>query len=48
LRGGCYLDTEHGVASARALPADPARATATTGFRIAVTSERREAWIERS
>jgi formylglycine-generating enzyme required for sulfatase activity len=46
LRGGSYLDTAHGVASARVLPADPARATATTGFRIA--TERREAWIERS
>jgi formylglycine-generating enzyme required for sulfatase activity len=46
LRGGCYLDTAHGVVSARALPADPARATATTGFRIA--TDRREAWIERS
>jgi formylglycine-generating enzyme required for sulfatase activity len=34
LRGGCYLDTAHGVASSRELPADPARATPTTGFRI--------------
>jgi iron(II)-dependent oxidoreductase len=34
LRGGCHLDTEHGVASVRELPADPERATATTGFRI--------------
>lgn len=34
LRGGSYLDTAHGVASARVLPADPRRATATTGFRI--------------
>lgn len=46
LRGGSYLDTEHGVASVRELPADPARATATTGFRVVI--ERREAWIERS
>jgi formylglycine-generating enzyme required for sulfatase activity len=47
LRGGSYLDTAHGVASARELPADPARATATTGFRIAI-DPRREHWIERS
>jgi formylglycine-generating enzyme required for sulfatase activity len=47
LRGGCYLDTAHGVETVRALPADPARATATTGFRI-VIDERREAWTERS
>jgi formylglycine-generating enzyme required for sulfatase activity len=46
LRGGSYLDTEHGVASVRELPADPARPTATTGFRI--VTERREGWIERS
>jgi formylglycine-generating enzyme required for sulfatase activity len=36
VRGGSYLDTAWGVRSARALPADPARPTATTGFRIAV------------
>jgi len=36
LRGGSYLDTEWGVRSARVLPADPERATPTTGFRIAV------------
>jgi hypothetical protein len=47
LRGGSYLDTAHGVASARELPADPARATPTTGFRIAI-DERREAWTGRS
>ncbi len=41
LRGGCYLDTQHGLHAARELPADPARATATTGFRI-VFDERRE------
>jgi formylglycine-generating enzyme required for sulfatase activity len=35
LRGGCYLDHAWGVRAARALPADPMRATATTGFRIA-------------
>lgn len=34
LKGGCYLDTAHGVATARSLPADPSRATRTTGFRI--------------
>jgi formylglycine-generating enzyme required for sulfatase activity len=36
VRGGSYLDTSWGVRSARALPADPARATPTTGFRIAI------------
>jgi formylglycine-generating enzyme required for sulfatase activity len=47
LRGGSYLDTAHGVAGARELPADPARATPTTGFRIAI-DEGSEAWTERS
>jgi formylglycine-generating enzyme required for sulfatase activity len=36
VRGGCYLDTGWGLRSARVLPADPARATPTTGFRIAI------------
>ncbi len=36
VRGGSYLDTAWGVRCARALAADPARATSTTGFRIAV------------
>jgi toxoflavin biosynthesis protein ToxD len=36
VRGGSYLDTAWGVRCARALAADPARATATTGFRIAI------------
>jgi formylglycine-generating enzyme required for sulfatase activity len=36
LRGGCYLDTAWGVRCARTLAADPQRATATTGFRIAI------------
>ncbi|HEY3189523.1 MAG TPA: SUMF1/EgtB/PvdO family nonheme iron enzyme [Solirubrobacteraceae bacterium] len=36
VRGGCYLDHAWGVRAARALPADPCRATATTGFRIAI------------
>jgi formylglycine-generating enzyme required for sulfatase activity len=35
VRGGSYLDTAWGVRAARTLPADPARATCTTGFRIA-------------
>jgi formylglycine-generating enzyme required for sulfatase activity len=35
LRGGSYLDHAWGVRAARSLPADPARPTATTGFRIA-------------
>ena len=43
VRGGCYLDTQHGLHVARELPADPARATATTGFRI-VFDERRDGW----
>ena len=40
VRGGCYLDTGWGLRSSRALPADPARPTATTGFRIAIEEER--------
>jgi formylglycine-generating enzyme required for sulfatase activity len=36
VRGGSYLDTAWGVRSARALSADPERATPTTGFRIAI------------
>jgi formylglycine-generating enzyme required for sulfatase activity len=36
VRGGSYLDHAWGVRASRALPADPARATATTGFRIAL------------
>jgi formylglycine-generating enzyme required for sulfatase activity len=47
VRGGSYLDTEHGLDTRRELPADPQRATANTGFRI-VIDERREAWTERS
>lgn len=39
VRGGSYLDTAWGVRCARALPADPARATSTTGFRIAIELE---------
>jgi formylglycine-generating enzyme required for sulfatase activity len=35
VRGGSYLDHAWGVRVSRALPADPARATPTTGFRIA-------------
>lgn len=34
VRGGSYLDTAWGVRAARSLPADPARATPTTGFRF--------------
>jgi formylglycine-generating enzyme required for sulfatase activity len=47
VRGGCYLDTSHGLHAARALPADPARTTATTGFRI-VFEERRSGWTASS
>jgi formylglycine-generating enzyme required for sulfatase activity len=36
VRGGCYLDHAWGVRASRALAADPARATPTTGFRIAI------------
>jgi toxoflavin biosynthesis protein ToxD len=36
VRGGSYLDTAWGVRCARALSADPGRATSTTGFRIAI------------
>jgi formylglycine-generating enzyme required for sulfatase activity len=35
VRGGCHLDTGWGLRPSRALAADPVRATATTGFRIA-------------
>jgi formylglycine-generating enzyme required for sulfatase activity len=36
VRGGCHLDHAWGVRASRSLPADPARATHTTGFRIAL------------
>jgi formylglycine-generating enzyme required for sulfatase activity len=39
VRGGCYLDHAWGVRASRALPADPERATRTTGFRIAIGEE---------
>jgi formylglycine-generating enzyme required for sulfatase activity len=39
VRGGSYLDTAWGVRAARMLAADPERATATTGFRIAIECE---------
>jgi formylglycine-generating enzyme required for sulfatase activity len=35
VRGGCHLDTGWGLRASRSLPADPARATATTGLRLA-------------
>jgi formylglycine-generating enzyme required for sulfatase activity len=35
VRGGCHLDTGWGLRASRALPADPLRATSTTGMRIA-------------
>jgi formylglycine-generating enzyme required for sulfatase activity len=41
VRGGSYLDCAWGLRASRALPADPTRATATTGFRIAI--DRQEA-----
>src|SRR3954470_24062891 len=43
VRGGSYLDTAWGLRASRALPTDPARATHTTGFRIAVDPEERSA-----
>jgi formylglycine-generating enzyme required for sulfatase activity len=49
VRGGSYLDTQHGLHAARELPADPARATVTTGFRIVFdTHERRSGWTASS
>jgi formylglycine-generating enzyme required for sulfatase activity len=43
VRGGSYLDTGWGLRASRAQPADPARATPTTGFRIAITPDGRSA-----
>jgi formylglycine-generating enzyme required for sulfatase activity len=39
VRGGSYLDHAWGLRASRALPADPRRATATTGFRIVLERE---------
>lgn len=39
VRGGCHLDHGWGLRASRSLPADPARATHTTGFRIAVNPD---------
>jgi formylglycine-generating enzyme required for sulfatase activity len=39
VRGGSYLDHAWGLRASRALPADPHRATATTGFRIVIEKE---------
>ncbi|MDX6716721.1 MAG: hypothetical protein QOH30_3279 [Baekduia sp.] len=36
VKGGSYLDMAWGLRAARTQPADPARATRTTGFRIAI------------
>jgi formylglycine-generating enzyme required for sulfatase activity len=36
VRGGSYLDTEWGLRASRVQPADPERATNTTGFRLAM------------
>ena len=43
VRGGSYLDTGWGLRASRAQPADPARATPTTGFRIAIAPDGRSA-----
>ena len=40
VKGGSYLDTGWGLRACRALPADPARATHTTGFRIVIEDRR--------
>jgi formylglycine-generating enzyme required for sulfatase activity len=40
VKGGSYLDTGWGLRACRALPADPGRATRTTGFRIAIEDRR--------
>jgi toxoflavin biosynthesis protein ToxD len=42
LRGGSWLDSAWGVRAARALPADPGRGTATTGFRLAADCDHHE------
>jgi formylglycine-generating enzyme required for sulfatase activity len=39
VKGGSYLDTGWGLRASRSLPADPARATPTTGFRIVIDRE---------
>jgi formylglycine-generating enzyme required for sulfatase activity len=36
VRGGSYLDTAWGLRASRVQPADPERATNTTGFRVAI------------
>jgi len=36
VRGGSYLDTAWGLRASRVQPADPWRATNTTGFRIVI------------
>jgi formylglycine-generating enzyme required for sulfatase activity len=39
VRGGSYLDHEWGLRASRTLAADPGRATATTGLRIAIAMD---------
>jgi formylglycine-generating enzyme required for sulfatase activity len=39
VKGGSYLDTGWGLRASRTLPADPERATPTTGFRIVLRAE---------
>jgi formylglycine-generating enzyme required for sulfatase activity len=41
VKGGSYLDTGWGLRASRALPADPQRATPTTGLRIVIDKEER-------
>jgi formylglycine-generating enzyme required for sulfatase activity len=42
VRGGSYLDTAWGLRASRVQPADPERATNTTGFRVAMGGPWRE------
>lgn len=39
VKGGSWMDAAWGLRAARSLPADPARATSTTGFRVVVREE---------
>jgi formylglycine-generating enzyme required for sulfatase activity len=41
VRGGSYLDTGWGLRASRSQPAEPNRATPTTGFRIAIPTDGR-------
>ena len=47
VRGGSYLDHAWGLRASRALPADPGRATPTTGFRIVLEGDAARGRLER-